>query len=76
MGLTKYYEKGQLTIERSFQNRSEKVQTSKFGFTPEGLEIDLPTLSDYVPEGTDVAVIDNIGVFTLRLSIQDFRGPV
>jgi flagellar protein FlaH len=73
LGLTKYYENGQLTIERSFQNRSEKVQTSKFGFTPEGLEIELPTLSEYVPEGTDVVVIDNIGVFTLRLSIQDFR---
>lgn len=73
MGLTRYHKNGQLTIERSFQNRSEKVQTSKFGFTPEGLEIELPTLSDYVPEGTDVVVIDNIGVFILRLSIQDFR---
>jgi len=73
LGLTKYHKSGQLTIERSFQNRSEKVQTSKFGFTPEGLEIELPTLSDYVPEGTDVIVVDNIGVFTLRLSIQDFR---
>ncbi|KKG14282.1 KaiC [Methanosarcina sp. 2.H.T.1A.6] len=73
LGLTKYYESGQLTIEKAFQKRSEKVQTSKFGFTPEGLEIDLPTLSDYVPEGTDIVVIDNIGVFTLRLSIQDFR---
>ena len=73
LGLTKYHKSGQLTIERSFQNRSEKVQTSKFGFTPEGLEIELPTISDYVPEGTDVVVVDNIGVFTLRLSIQDFR---
>ena len=73
LGLTKYYKSGQLTIEKSFQSRSEKVQTSKFGFTPEGLEIDLPTLSEYVPEGTGVVVIDNIGVFTLRLSLQDFR---
>ncbi|MCQ1534220.1 hypothetical protein FTO70_00615 [Methanosarcina sp. KYL-1] len=73
IGLSRYYEHGQLVIEKAFQNRSEKVQTSKFGFTPEGLEIELPTLVDYVPDGTDVVVIDNIGVFTLRLSIQDFR---
>ena len=73
IGLTKYYESGQLAIEKAFQSRSEKVQTSKFGFTPEGLEIDLPSLSEYVPDGTGAVVIDNIGVFTLRLSLQDFR---
>ena len=73
IGLTKYYESGQLGIEKAFQSRSEKVQTSKFGFTPEGLEIDLPSLSEYVPDGTGAVVVDNIGVFTLRLSLQDFR---
>lgn len=73
LGLSRYYDCGQLVIEKAFQNRSEKVQTSKFGFTPEGLEIELPALTDYVPAGTDVVVIDNLGVFTLRLSLQDFR---
>lgn len=73
IGLSRYYDSGQLVIEKAFQNRSEKVQTSKFGFTPEGLEIELPALTDYVSEGTDVVVIDNLGVFTLRLSSQDFR---
>lgn len=73
LGLSPYYKHGQLIIEKAFQSRSEKVQTSKFGFTPEGLEIDLPSLSDFVPPDTEVVVIDNIGVFTLRLSIQDFR---
>lgn len=73
LGLSRFYDNGQLVIEKAFQNRSEKVQTSKFGFTPEGLEIELPSLADYVPDGTDVVVVDNLGVFTLRLSIQDFR---
>jgi flagellar protein FlaH len=73
LGLSRFYKNGQLSIEKAFQNRSEKVQTSKFGFTPEGLEIELPSLADYVPEGADVVVVDNLGVFTLRLSIQDFR---
>lgn len=73
LGLSRYYKSGQLVIEKAFQSRSEKVQTSKFGFTPEGLEIELPSLADSVHSGTEVVVIDNIGVFTLRLSIQDFR---
>ncbi|MDD3041877.1 MAG: ATPase domain-containing protein [Methanosarcinaceae archaeon] len=73
LGLSRYYESGQLVIEKAFQSRSEKVQTSKYGFTPEGLEIELPSLADFIPSSTEVVVIDNIGVFTLRLSIQDFR---
>lgn len=71
--LLEYYKTGKFSIVRAFQNRSEKVQTSKFGFTPEGLEIELPSLIDYIPQGTDVFVVDAIGVFTLRLSLQDFR---
>ncbi len=41
---------------------------TKYGFAQEGLEIELAQLADYVPNSTSVAVIDNIGVFMLRLT--------
>jgi flagellar protein FlaH len=74
LDLNKYYENSLLTIERVFEIRSYQAdQKKKYGFETEGLDVDLPNLADYVPEGTDVVVIDNIGVFTLRLTVQDFR---
>ena len=73
LDLKEYYESGQLVIERIFENRSHKVQTASYGFTPDGLAIDLPSLADHIPNDADVVVIDNIGVFTLRLENQDFR---
>ncbi len=74
LDLNKYYENGLLTIERVFESRSYRAdQKKKYGFETEGLDIDLSNLADSVPEGTDVVVIDNIGVFTLRLTAQDFR---
>ncbi len=74
LDLNKYYENGLLTIERVFESRSYQAdQKKKYGFETEGLDVDLPNLTNSVPEGTDVVVIDNIGVFTLRLTAQDFR---
>lgn len=74
LDLNKYYENGLLTIERVFESRSYQAdQKKKYGFETEGLDVDLPYLADSVTEGTDVVVIDNIGVFTLRLTAQDFR---
>ncbi len=46
---------------------------TKYGFAQEGLEVELSQLADYVPDSTSIAVIDNIGVFTLRSTAQDFR---
>lgn len=71
--LEPYYEKGQLLIERIFESRSERIGETRYGFKPEGLEIELPSLADFVPEGTDCVVVDNIGVFTIRLSSKKLR---
>ena len=74
LGLTRYYDSGQLIIGRVFESRSAKSkQVTKYGFAQEGLEIELAQLADYVPDSTSIAVIDNIGVFMLRLTVQDFR---
>jgi len=64
----------QLIIGRVFESRSNKSrQVTKYGFAQEGLEVELSQLADYVPDGTGIVVIDNIGVFTLRSTAQDFR---
>ena len=74
LDLAKYYDNGQLIIGRVFESRSNKSrQVTKYGFAQEGLEVELSQLADYVPDSTSIAVIDNIGVFTLRSTAQDFR---
>lgn len=71
--LTPYYESGQLIIERVFENRSEKIGQTRFGFKPESFEIELPNLVELVPEDTECLVIDNLGVFALRISTRKLR---
>lgn len=74
LDLARYYDSGQLIIGRVFENRSNKSrQVTKYGFAQEGLEVELSQLADQVPDSTGVVVIDNIGVFTLRSTAQDFR---
>ena len=74
LDLARYYDSGRLIIGRVFESRSNKSkQVTKYGFAQEGLEVELSQLADYVPDSTGVAVIDNIGVFTLRSTAQDFR---
>ena len=74
LDLAKYYDNGQLIIGRVFESRSNKSrQVTKYGFAQEGLEVELSQLADYVPDITGVAVINNIGVSTLRSTAQDFR---
>lgn len=74
LDLAEYYDSGQLIIGRVFESRSSKSgQVTKYGFAQEGLEIELSQLTNYVLDGIDAAVIDNIRVFTLRSTAQDFR---
>jgi flagellar protein FlaH len=63
-----YYESGQLTIENIFESRSEIIGQTRYGFIPESLEIELPNLIEFVREGTQCIVIDNLGTFALRAS--------
>ncbi|MDD4330745.1 MAG: ATPase domain-containing protein [Methanosarcinaceae archaeon] len=71
--LEPYYEKGQLIIERVFESRTERIEETRYGFKPEGLDLELPYLAELVPEGTECVVIDNIGVFTIRISVRKLR---
>jgi flagellar protein FlaH len=68
-----YYESGQLTIENIFESRSEIIGQTRYGFIPESLEIELPNLIEFVREGTQCIVIDNLGTFALRASKQKLK---
>jgi len=71
--LTPYYESGQPTIEHIFENRSEIIGQTRYGFKPESLDIEIPNLVELIREGTECLVIDNIGTFVLRVSIKRLR---
>jgi len=71
--LTPYYESGQLIIENIFENRSEMIGQTRYGFKPESLDIEIPNLVELIHEGTECLVIDNIGTFALRVSIKRLR---
>ncbi|MCQ1536848.1 hypothetical protein FTO70_14440 [Methanosarcina sp. KYL-1] len=71
--LKPYYESGQFIIEKLFEERSEKIGSTRYGFKPESFDIELPTLIELVPEGIECLVIDNIGVFAIRIQARRFR---
>jgi KaiC/GvpD/RAD55 family RecA-like ATPase len=74
LDLAEYYNSKQLIIERMFESRSQKADhVTKYGFKLEGLDIELPSLLDFISDDTDIVIIDNIGVLILGLSIQDFK---
>ena len=66
--LRPYYESGQLSIENIFESRSESIGQTRYGFKPEGLDIELPNLIEFIREGTECLVVDNLGTFALRVS--------
>lgn len=71
--LTPYYENGQLIIQNIFESRSEIIGQTRYGFKPESLNLELPSLIELIHEGTECLVIDNIGTFALRISIKKLR---
>lgn len=68
-----YYESGQLVIESIFESRSEIIGQTRYGFKPESLDIELPNLVEFIREGTECIVIDNLGTFALRASRHKLR---
>ncbi|MDM7918852.1 MAG: ATPase domain-containing protein [Methanosarcina sp.] len=68
-----YYERGQLVIESIFESRSEIIGQTRYGFKPESLDVELPNLIEFIREGTECIVIDNLGTFVLRVSRNKLR---
>ncbi|MGB8215691.1 MAG: ATPase domain-containing protein [Candidatus Methanoperedens sp.] len=73
--LTEYYEKGILKIDRIYEERTKYAsEVFKYGIENfEELQSNIFGLLDRIPGDTEIVVIDNIGVFTLNMTPNDFR---
>ena len=73
--LKKYYEKGSLAIDRVYEERTGHAkEVLAFGIEQlDELQSNLLGLLERIPDDTDIVLIDNIGVFTLNMSANEFR---
>ncbi len=75
MRLKDYYENGTLIIDRVYEERTGHVK-NVMGFGIEkidNLESNILGLLDRIPESTEIVLIDNVGVLTLNMSVNEFR---
>ncbi len=72
--LRAHIENGYLRVKRVLETRTNYVR-NKTGkrYDPQIKEIDLMDVLDYIPYGTEVVVIDNLGVFALDMEPKEFR---
>lgn len=75
MPVSKYYKKGLLSIERVYDERAEYIKdVLEFSVTDiDELQSNIIGLLDRIPAGAEIVLIDNIGVFTLNMSPNEFR---
>ncbi|MDD5473564.1 MAG: ATPase domain-containing protein [Candidatus Methanoperedens sp.] len=73
--LSKYYKNGVLAIERVYDERAEYIKdVLAFDITNiDELQSNIIGLLDRIPKDTEIVLIDNIGVFTLNMSTNEFR---
>ncbi|MCE8425697.1 MAG: hypothetical protein J5U17_07975 [Candidatus Methanoperedens sp.] len=73
--LRKYCENGNLIIDRVYEERTGHAkEVLAFGIEQlDELQSNLLGLLERIPDNTDIVVIDNIGVFTLNMSVNEFR---
>lgn len=75
MDVRKYYENGSLIIDRVYEERTIHASTVlAYGIEEiDDLQSNLLGLLDRIPDDIDVVLVDNIGVFTLNMSTNEFR---
>lgn len=75
MPISKYYKKGILSIERVYDERAEYIKdVLEFAVTDiDELQSNIIGLLERIPAGAEIVLIDNIGVFTLNMSPNEFR---
>ena len=73
--VSKYHESGVLDIERVYDERAEYIKDIlAFDITNiDELQSNIIGLLDRIPKNTEVVLIDNIGVFALNMSTNEFR---
>lgn len=75
ISLRKYHDNGMLRIVKLYEERAfTTIQTMSLGFEKiDSLQSDIISLVEKIPEDTELVVIDNLGVFTLNMSMDEFR---
>lgn len=75
MPLSKYLKDKRLGIDRIFDERTEYVMCMRDHDVADidELQSDIIGLLERIPKDTEIALIDNIGVFTLNMSVNEFR---
>lgn len=75
MPLSKYHKDGLLCIDRVYDERAEYIKdVLEFNVTDiDELQSNIIGLLDRIPKGAEIVLIDNIGVFTLNMSPNEFR---
>jgi len=75
MDLSQFYDNGKLVIHRVYEERVyEVIRGAEWGTGDTNeLSSNIVKLKDIVVGANDVVVIDNIGVFTLNMSLNVFR---
>jgi len=75
MPLSEYLKDNRLGIDKVFEARTEYVIGIRDNEIAEidELQSDIIGLLDRIPKDTEIALIDNIGVFTLNMSVNEFR---
>ena len=75
MDVKKYYENGSLIIDRVYEERTMYASSVlTYGIEDiDDLQSNLLGLLDKIPDDIDILLVDNIGVFTLNMSPNEFR---
>ena len=72
--LNPYVENKQLSVIRILEIRARNVASAAKMLDDLAInEIELLDMVNLIPDGTEVVVIDNIGVFALDMSVKEFR---
>jgi archaeal flagellar protein FlaH len=75
MPISGYLKDKRLGIDRVFDERTEYIKGIRDNDVADidELQSDIIGLLDRIPKDTEIALIDNIGVFTLNMSVNEFR---
>ena len=75
MPLSEYFKDKRLGIDRVFEARTEYIKGIRAHDVADidELQSDIIGLLDRIPKDTEIVLLDNIGVFTLNMSVNEFR---
>jgi KaiC/GvpD/RAD55 family RecA-like ATPase len=70
-----YFDSGLLKIIKLYEERAyTTIQTMSLGFEKiDSLQSDIISLVEKIPKDCELVVVDNLGVFTLNMSMDEFR---